>query len=84
METAESRLIGGEEMDEAGLPEGFDSESSMLPQTYLVDPEGFIVWAHTSELDYEVLGRLLAPTIAPAGAAAPSVAQARAVAPAGE
>lgn len=53
-------LVGGEFADEAGLPEVLEVGSGELPQTYLVDPEGFVVWGRSGSVDHELLGRLLA------------------------
>ena len=75
-------LLGGEEPDEAPLPEVFAVDDGQLPQTYMIDPEGFVVWSRVGSIDQELLGRLLSSAAAPAGAPADALA-APAEAPAG-
>lgn len=54
-------LLGPEELDEAGLDEAiFDVDSGTLPQSYLVDPDGYVVWRRTGSVDAALLDRLLA------------------------
>ncbi|WP_086001105.1 cytochrome c biogenesis protein CcdA [Plesiocystis pacifica] len=55
-------LLGGEEADEAGLPEVFEVGSGMLPQSYLLNPEGVVVWGRSGSVDQALLMRLLEPT----------------------
>ena len=57
-----SALLGGEEADEAGLPEVFEVGSGQLPQTYLINPEGVVVWSRVGSVDAALLGRLLEQT----------------------
>ena len=57
-----SALVGGEEADEAGLPEVFEVGSGQLPQTYLINPEGVVVWSRVGSVDAALLNRLLAQT----------------------
>ncbi|MEE2779650.1 MAG: cytochrome c biogenesis protein CcdA [Myxococcota bacterium] len=56
-------LLGGEEPDKAGLPEVFNG--AQLPRTYLIDPEGYVVWSRSGSLDQELLGRLLGSAKSP-------------------
>ncbi len=53
-------LLGGEEADEAGLPEVFAVGSGQIPQTYLIDPEGYVVWSRVGSVDAALLERVLA------------------------
>lgn len=54
-------LLGGEDIEEAGLPAALVASSS-LPQTFLIDPNGYIVWQQADSVDEALLQRVLAQT----------------------
>jgi len=54
-----SALVGGEDAEDAGLPEVFEVGSGQLPQTYLINPEGVVVWSRAGSVDAALLARLL-------------------------
>ncbi len=54
-------LLGGEDKDEAGLPEAF-GDDGMLPQSFLINPEGKLVWKRVGSVDGKLLDRLFEQT----------------------
>ena len=54
-------LQGGEDIEEAGLPDAFEA-SGTLPISYLIAPDGHIAWSRKGSVDAALLGRLLAQT----------------------
>ncbi len=54
-------LQGGEDIEEAGLPE-LMMGGATLPQSYLIHPEGYVAWSHVGSVDEHLLIRLFAKT----------------------